>query len=179
MNIGENIRKIRQEKGYTINDITGKIKITKSLLSQIENNKVNPSLKTLIAIADTLRVKIGTFFDDQDEETEPVVRANDRKVLKTKNGVQYFMLTPQFKNHILEFFYTVYAEGASTDEYFSHEGEECGFVLKGKFKIEYDSKEYILNEGDSFIIDSTRPHRVSNIALGDSIAIWVDAPASW
>ena len=83
----------------------------------------------MIAIADTLRVKIGTFFDEDETEVKPIVRASERKVLKTKNGVQYFMLTPQFKNHMMEFFYTVYSEGASTDEYFSHEGEDSAALF--------------------------------------------------
>lgn len=179
MNVGENIKKIRQEKGLTIKDIAEKTDITNSLVSQIENNKVNPSLKTLIAIAEALRVKIGTFFDDPKDDNEPIVRANERKVLRTRNGVQYYMLTPQFKNHLLEFFYVIYEKDASTDVYFSHEGEECGYVIKGKFKLEYNSKEYHINEGDSLILDSTKPHRISNVSEGESIAIWVDAPASW
>ena len=45
MDIGKNIKKTRLEKGYTINDIAEKINITKSLLSQIEQQQGKPVFK--------------------------------------------------------------------------------------------------------------------------------------
>ncbi len=179
MDIGENIKKIRLSKKLTIKEVSDKANITKSLLSQIENNKANPSLKTLYALADTLKTPIGKFFDQEETDASPVVKASERRILETNNGVKFHSLTPQYSNHSLEFLYNVFSKDSTTGEYYSHAGEECGYVLKGKLKVEWDSKEFILEEGDSIILDSTKPHKITNIDDGESIAIWVDTPASW
>ena len=42
-----------------------------------------------------------------------------------------------------------------------------------------EDKTYILETGDSIILDSKKPHKLTNIYDGQTIAVWVDSPASW
>lgn len=177
--LGEKIKEIRLSKGMTIKDVTDKAKITRSLLSQIENNKANPSINSLMAIAQAINVPIASFFDEDRQHITPVVKAGERKVLQTKSGVTYHLLTPDVGKHRIEFLYNVFEEGGSTDKMYKHIGEECGIVLQGKLKVDYGDKEYILEKGDSIIIDSSKPHKLTNIHKGKTVAIWVDTPPSW
>ena len=179
--LGDAIKKIRLEKQLTIKEVAERARVTSSLLSQIENNKANPSINSLMAIAKALHVPIGSFFDDFDSEPtfDPVVRADQRKILKTQSGVTFYLLTPELKNHAIEFIYNVYAKGGSTGDLYSHKGEECGLVLEGKLEITYNDNTYILEAGDSIILDSSKPHKLTNIYDGKTIAVWVDSPASW
>ena len=73
----------------------------------------------------------------------------------------------------------MYENGDSTGEMYSHEGEECGLVLEGRLEVTCEDNTYILEAGDSIVLDSTKPHKLTNIYDGQTIAVWVDSPASW
>ena len=179
--LGDVIKKIRMEQQLTIKEVAERASVTSSLLSQIENNKANPSINSLMAIAKALKVPIGSFFDDKefDPDFDPVVKADQRKVLKTQSGVTFYLLTPELKNHAIEFIYNIFEKGGSTGELYTHDGEECGLVLEGRLEVTSEDKTYILEAGDSIVLDSTKPHKLTNIYDGRTIAVWVDSPASW
>ncbi|MCP4401525.1 MAG: cupin domain-containing protein [bacterium] len=183
--LGHVIKKMRLEKQLTIKEVAERANVTSSLLSQIENNKANPSINSLMAIAKALNVPIGSFFDDLEPERnfDPVVKAEQRKVLKTRSGVTFYLLTPEMKDHAIEFIYNVYEKGGSTGgdtgEMYTHKGEECGLVLEGRLEVTSDENTYILEAGDSIVLDSTKPHKLTNVYDGKTIAVWVDSPASW
>ena len=163
----------------TIKQVAAEADVTSSLLSQIEKNKANPSINSLMGIAKALGVPIGSFFDDYEQIDNPVIRAGERKFLKTQSGITFYLLTPQLKNHRIGFIYNIFEKGGSTGEMYTHEGEECGFVLEGKLEVVSEGKTYILETGDSIILDSTRPHKCTNINDGRTLVIWANSPPTW
>jgi len=179
--LGNVIKKIRMEKQLTIKEVAARANVTSSLVSQIENNKANPSINSLMAIAKALHVPIGSFFDGIESEHtfDPVVRADHRKVLRTQSGVTFYLLMPELKSHSIEFIYNVYEQGGSTGDMYSHKGEECGLVLEGRLEVISEDHTYILEAGDSIVLDSSKPHKLTNVYDGKTIAVWVDSPASW
>ncbi|MGN2368916.1 helix-turn-helix domain-containing protein [Clostridium cagae] len=63
MSLGENIRNIRKNKRYSmmkINELTG---LSKSTISDLENDKSSPTSETLQKLANALDVSISDFFD--------------------------------------------------------------------------------------------------------------------
>lgn len=179
MELGERIRVKRRESGLTIRQVCEKAEITPSLLSQIENSKVNPSINTLMAVAEALEIPIGSFFEEPVPEVSPVVRKADRRKIETQSGVTFSLLMPQITGHSFEFMYNEYEPGGSTGKLYQHTGEECGLVLQGALEVTYNGDTYVLQEGDSILIDSRKPHKIRNIADGKTIAVWIDSPPSW
>ncbi len=57
MNIGKIIRKIRMEKGISQLSLGLAINNDASYISRVENNKKEPSLKTLVKIAHVLEIE--------------------------------------------------------------------------------------------------------------------------
>lgn len=62
--IGKNIRKVRQIRGYNQEGLACKLDITPVSLSKIENGITNISLTRLFNIADALGVKIEVLLTD-------------------------------------------------------------------------------------------------------------------
>lgn len=58
MSIGENLKKIRKEKKLTQQKLAEEMNISRSYLSDIENNRKNPSSKTLDSLAEKLNVSM-------------------------------------------------------------------------------------------------------------------------
>lgn len=179
MKIGQTVRGIRKNKGKTIKDIAAKSGIAPSLISQIENDKANPSLSTLIAIAGALNVSIMTFFGGEEKASSPVVRADQRTLISERPGSEFFSLTNDIIGNI-EFLYCKYEKGGKSNTgVYSHKGAEALIVLKGKLEVELDGIKYILSEGDSISFSSERPHLTRNIYNGESIAITVNTPPTY
>jgi len=61
--IGKNITRIRKEKGMTQEDLCGVAELDRSHLSEIENGKMNITVKSLSKIADGLSVKLNELIN--------------------------------------------------------------------------------------------------------------------
>lgn len=181
INVGEKIKELRKEKGMSIADLANKSELSPSLISQIERNMVTPSIASLWKIAQSLQVSVGYFFDEETKDiTNPVVKKDKRKkIIASNNNAIYELLSPDL-NRKIEFLYITIKPGDySTKDFVTHEGEECGIVIKGKLMVKMKDREYILEEGDSIYFDSTIPHRYINI--GDEVceSIWAMTPPSF
>lgn len=67
MDIGKNIKKIREAKGLTAKEVISAIDMGAPMYSRIETGKTEPSLSTLEKIAKALGVKLSDLFDTDDK----------------------------------------------------------------------------------------------------------------
>ena len=56
--IGRNIARLRKEQGLTQEDLCGLAEIDRSYLSEIENGKMNVTIKSLVQIAKSLKCNL-------------------------------------------------------------------------------------------------------------------------
>jgi transcriptional regulator with XRE-family HTH domain len=61
--LARNVRRLRKEKGWTQDELAAKVKIEQMAVSLIENNRANPTLQMLEAIAAGLGVRFVDLFD--------------------------------------------------------------------------------------------------------------------
>ena len=175
--LGLQIRKKREQMGINLTKAAKEMKISPSLLSQIERGIVSPSISTLRTIADYLGTYIGVLLGERISKENAVIirKGNRNRSMMWGGSVKLNILSPSNSN--LEFIYNKYEVNSSTgDKLYRHEGEECAFVLEGKLEINLNGKKYILNEGDFIWFLSTIPHQITNLSDKKSIAIWVDSP---
>lgn len=60
--LGKNIRKLREKKGWTQEELSEKADMHVSYIGQIERGLRYPSLKIIFKIADALEVRISELF---------------------------------------------------------------------------------------------------------------------
>lgn len=60
---GKHIKKLREERGLSQDDIAARCRVTKGSLSVIENGNRNFSFSTLLALAKALEVEPKTLLD--------------------------------------------------------------------------------------------------------------------
>lgn len=83
--IGTRISELRKMKGIKLCDLANKAEISKSYLSNLENNrKENPSPAVLEKIANVLDVKVSDFFDQEPLEDKLSFLEEDMKILFSK-----------------------------------------------------------------------------------------------
>lgn len=59
----ENVASIRNEKGYSLNEVAARCKLTNPKVSLIESGRVNPTLLTLLELAKGLDVTPKELLD--------------------------------------------------------------------------------------------------------------------
>ncbi|MGJ0908891.1 helix-turn-helix domain-containing protein [Clostridium botulinum] len=67
--VGDNVRLLRKERGMSVNKLSKISGVSLGFISDIENNKTNPSIPTLEKIANALDVKVELFFKENLDET--------------------------------------------------------------------------------------------------------------
>lgn len=76
MSIGENIRLNRDKSGMTQDELAEKVGISRNYISDLENDRYIPSVKTLTKIARVLNMNLDFLLEMseiQDKETESEV----------------------------------------------------------------------------------------------------------
>lgn len=182
MEIGYRIKKFRKTTGLTIRQLAEKVGVTQSYISQLENDKVNPSLGTLKKIANALNINMIDFFDRDREENNIIVRKDDRIDFSYPSGKFHSqLLASNIASKAMEPIYTIIDPGGDTIEPYKHgnKGEEFGVVIKGELLLNIDNTDYHLCEGDAFYFKSNRLHRYSNPGKNTAEVVWVITPPTY
>jgi transcriptional regulator with XRE-family HTH domain len=182
LNMGTKIKKLRKAKGLSLQEVSKRVELSSSLLSQIENDKVTPSIATLFKIANFLGKKTSFFLDDYTEERQvesPVVKKKERTILHSRNSkIRYELLNPKLSNAKVEFLEVIVEKGCETGTY-THDGEEYGIVLEGKLEVILDGKKFAMVPGDSVAFECSRPHGFRNLYKGKTRVIWAICPPTF
>lgn len=182
MDIGYRMKKFRKSTGLTIKQLAEKVGVTQSCISQLENDKANPSLGTLKKIANALNINMIDFFDRDREEDNIIVRKEHRIDFSYPSGkFRSQLLASNIASKAMEPIYTIIDSGGDTIEPYKHgnNGEEFGVVIKGELLLNVDGTDYHLFEGDAFYFKSNRPHRYSNPGKITTEVVWVVTPPTY
>ncbi|HAK45508.1 MAG TPA: XRE family transcriptional regulator [Spirochaeta sp.] len=164
----------------TLKDVAAKAGVSESLISQIERNRVSPSIDTLIAIANTLNIDLEYLFKDlKNDKTVSIVKPADRNRL-LQNGVDYQQLSfiPETDiNPSVEAFYIDIPPGKEKgDLEFGHPGRELGTIIEGEGELLYGASTYMLEAGDTVSFSSDIPHSIKNTGNTVLKAVWIITP---
>jgi transcriptional regulator with XRE-family HTH domain len=178
--LGSRIRALRQIKGLTLRDLSGRAAVTESFLSQVERGLASPSISSLRRIAVGLDESIASLFDG---ETEPgiLVRRADRRVIEYPGlRARDEFITPSLDRKLQVILSVVEPGGGTGDEPYTHESdEECVLLLGGSLDLWVGDAFYALEEGDSVIYSSRIPHRNKNNGDRAATVLFILTPPSY
>lgn len=180
--VGVNIKRIREDYGFTLRQLAKDIGVSASFLSQVETGKAAPSLSTLKGMADCLGVTIGRLIGESlKPDNNIVVRTKERTYSKKEaQGMFIYMLTSPDINKQMEPLLFRLEKGASSgDNPYQHFGQEFVLILKGILELTLDETKYVLHKGDSIYFNSGIPHSFKNLHKGTTEALWVDTPPTF
>lgn len=163
LQISSRIKEKRKEKKITLQELATEAGVTKGLISQIENNRTIPSLTVLLSIIKALHVDLNDFFGNLDNKgtNEPVlIKASNLQPFEKEYTVgSYYERIMSFKQDGKLVDVILYRQEKNAKRGFvSTNAFEYNYMIKGRMQYSIDGKEYILEEGDSFYYDASRPH---------------------
>ena len=165
--IGQRIRKIREEKELSLEEISKMTGFDVSFLSSIEKNEIQPQLGTLIKLSKALDSAFGRLVSGVGDKLYSITRKDERRTVSrsiSKKGQRklytYKSLAPDVKGRHMEALIVLLEEDPEK-EVSVHEGEEFIFVLNGEVVLEIGDDRYELEPGDSAYYLSTTAHHIA------------------
>jgi len=177
---GDKLRLVRERKRKTLKEVATQIGTSESLISQIERNKVSPSIDTLVAIAEVLEVDLEYLFHDFKRTKQvSIVRRGERGNNLTLGDVIYKQLSQGFDPAEVPFevlLLTIREGGEKGDIEYGHPGREFGYFISGEGELVYGTETYPLQPGDSICFPSDIPHILRNRGTENLTAVWIISP---
>ncbi len=177
--IGTQIKERRKNKGITIQELADRASVSKGLISQIENNRVVPSLMVLIDTIRALDVDLNVFFKEID-------RDNSAKTILVKRRDDYYYFEKEqasgFRYHRI---FTRNIEKSTVDivllelepnakrPMVETQAFEYKYVLSGEIEYQFEHENIRLNAGDSMLFDGRIPHTPKNIGAYNAVMLVV------
>lgn len=179
--LGALLRAIRNSRHLTIKEVAAKAGISSSLLSQIERNRISPSLDTLLQVLEVYGVPPNKFFKDYETNSKvEIIKKGDREIYERK-GFKYEKLCGDSQakgNHSFNAFFLELAPGQQRgDSSDGHLGRELGIVVRGAANLIYGGETHPISQGDSVSFFSQIPHVIVNDSNDTFQAYWVVTPA--
>ena len=170
--IGPNLKRIRTERGLTLDVLASRSGVSKAMLSQIEAQRVNPTVATVWKVAQGLAVDINELLAGTDGPVRQfhLTRQGDLVALDTDEaGLHIKVLTPIDLVEDLEMYLLTFAaDGALRSEPHFPQTEEFLTVLSGAVRVRVGDRDAELHAGDFIRYQCDVKHDIENIADGES-----------
>ena len=176
MDIGNRIKQLRMKNGLTLEELADRCELSKGFLSQLERNISSPSISTLEDIIEVLGVNMAGFF--KEETNEPSVFTNDDFYVKENEDSLITWLVPNAQKNEMEPILYELEPGSETFAVQPYEGEEFGYVLRGKITLVNTSKDEKIDirKGETFYLKGNDEHYFINESERIAKFLWICTP---
>jgi quercetin dioxygenase-like cupin family protein len=163
MKIGERIKNLRELSNLTQEELAGRAGLTKGFISQILG---------------AMDENISDFFRESSAE-KIVYREIDRVTIEKEKIQRFELLVPGSTNRRLEPILLTLRKGQVTPKERPHEGEEFGFVLRGKVTLRFGKEALKLKNGECFYMSAEKEHWLQNTNSEKAVILWISSPPSF
>jgi transcriptional regulator with XRE-family HTH domain len=179
--IGSKVKQLREEKNFTLRELSRRSGVSATQISEIERNLTAPTVPTLMKIIAALGTETSIFFEREKTKTVSVVRKNERqRIIDEKNQVFIESLTTGIAGSKLKVILAHPPPGAENIRGgYKHPGEELIYVIKGKIQVTLEGTSYLLEEGDSIHFRGELRHIIKNITAGEVELLAAITPPSY
>jgi transcriptional regulator with XRE-family HTH domain len=178
--IGQRLREIRLRQNMTLSEVESRSGVSKSMLSQIERGKVNPTFARVWHLTRSLGVSVGELLGEVSSHFEEVRQVQHLKVYSTPSITSSDGLcTTRILNPIrfslpFEWYQMTLEPGGSLRANAHGNGAwEHMTAVSGRVVVEIGTDEVILEAGDTVRYSAEQPHGVRNGHDGQSILLLI------
>ncbi|KAA0259523.1 helix-turn-helix domain-containing protein [Deferribacter autotrophicus] len=161
--ISENLKRIRETRGLTLEQLSEITGVSKSMLRQIETGKSIPTIATIWKIANGLKVSF-TYLMVRQKKEVIVKKLTEGKMLSAEKGkYRIYPVIPFDPKRAFEMYYMEIDPGTIYKSE-PHEGEteEIIIVQEGNLIIEIENKEYSIKKDELLKFNANVKHIYKN-----------------
>lgn len=161
--IGNNLSKIRKEKGFSLDQVSQLTGVSKSMLAQIEKGQKTPTVTTLWKIAGGLNVSLSMLMKDKQSPVHFVSCDNLNPLIEDGGKYRAFPFLPFDEDTKFEVFKMDLEPGCTHKSNAHTKGvKEYVFVSKGCLEIEIEDTTYKASSGEALFFSGDVCHTYKN-----------------
>ena len=169
-NIGIQLKKIRQQRGLSLDDVAKETAVSKAQLAQMEKGEANPTVSTIWKIAAGLHISFSSLLQPPKEHFMKFDSRTAPFAAEEEGRYRVYSIIPYDPKRGWEL-YKIEMDPNVAHESDAHtEGvEETVTVIQGQVLIEMGEIKEMLKEGQTIVFSGHQPHRYENIDEGQTI----------
>ena len=165
LQLGNRLSLLRKRKNMTLDDLSDKSGVSKSILSQIERDLSNPTVTTISRIAEALNEKLSDFFlKIEVEETSSIESSKETPSITSKDGLCELKIlgAGETVNWLQWYILEMKPKGILDSGSHGPKSFENLTVIDGQIEVECGEAKEKLSKGDTFRFQSNRNHTIKN-----------------
>lgn len=176
-NLGRRVKKLRSDRGWSLEELATASGVSRSMLSEIEREKANPTLTVTFRIARAFGMTLQELIESAEPSASKiqVIRAVDRgQVFRSDKQCEIRTLSPLNLEKDVEFYEVTLRPGGALRSQPHFEGtREFLTVEEGSVRIESDQDAEELTKGDSGTYRADIAHAIINTGKGNALVFLV------
>jgi transcriptional regulator with XRE-family HTH domain len=176
-NLGRRVKKLRTDRGWSLEDLSNTSGVSRSMLSEIEREKANPTLTVTFRIARAFGMTLQDLIQSAEDAKSKVqvIRATDSaQIYRADKQCEIRTLSPINLEKDVELYQLKLKPGGALRSQAHFEGaREFITVQDGSVRVESDQDTETLSKGDSGTYRADVPHAIVNTSKGASVVILV------
>ena len=176
-NLGKRVKKLRGDRGWSLEELASASGVSRSMLSEIEREKANPTLTVTFRIARAFGLTLQELIESAEASASKiqVIRASDRaQVFRSDKHHEIRTLSPLNLEKDVEFYEVTLRPGGALRSQPHFEGtREFLTVEEGSVRIESDQDTDELTKGDSGTYRADVAHAIVNTGKGEALVFLV------
>ncbi len=179
IDLGWRLKELRTKRGFSQSELAKRVGVTPSTISQVESNLIYPSLPALFKMAEVLDVEMSSFFHEgEDVQNRFIFPLNEATEVSLSDfdveHLQARMLIPFDFGAKVEPYSIEIPPGATlSSHFFTHKGEEFGYLLSGRLQVRVRQTMYTVQAGDVFYLKTEIPSQWRNAGTEPARLLWL------
>lgn len=159
------LKQLRTSRDLSLQDLSKRAQVSRSMISKIEREDVQPSLDVAVRLADALGTRLNAMIrSDAYARVVKIERDRQLVIRDPRNRWERRQLSPSFTASRIEVLRGKLAPHQDTGKSVSHpqRAEEYISVLRGRLNVRLDGTSIELEEGDSLFFEGDQGHALEN-----------------
>jgi transcriptional regulator with XRE-family HTH domain len=171
--IADSLRRLRHERGLSLDQLATSSGVSRAALSQIEGARTNPTLGVLWKIAVGLDIPFNVLLGSEQGGLCRVLRGTDIAPLRSTDGrMESRLLSPAGANIGIEVYEMRFLpKGVLTSEAHAAGTTETLLILTGAMRVSVGDETHDLVPGDSIFFRADSEHTYANVSLHEARCI--------
>ena len=174
--LGRRVKKLRGDRGWSLEELASASGVSRSMLSEIERERANPTLSVTYRIARAFGLSLQDLIESADSaSTIQTIRANDRaQIFRTNKQCQIRTLSPLNLEKDVEFYELRLPTGGALRSQPHVDGtREFLTVEEGSVNLQSGDSKEALGKGDSATYRADVVHDIVNSGKREAVLFLV------
>ena len=161
--IATQVRHYRREASLSSAELAVRTGLSKAMISKVESASTSCSLTTLQRLAEGLKVPVTALFRGADTDRDASFTKGGTGSVSVRSGTQHgheyqVLGLLKARSDAIEPTLVTLTDASDVFPLFQHPGTEFLYMLSGKMLYGHGAFEYVMEPGDSLLLDGEGPH---------------------